>query len=350
MTLTSVTSHFASADSPTVKDPIWIEQQWDTARLLANRGHEVLLVLDEVQKIRQWSEVVKKMWDDDSRAKIPIKVVLLGSSSLLLQSGLTESLAGRFEIIPVTHWSYSEMKTAFGFTLDQYIYYGGYPGAAELIHDHQRWKRYILDSLIETTISRDILMMTRVDKPILLRRLFELGCTYSGQILSYQKMMGQLQDAGNVTTLAHYLALLTNAGMVTGLQKYSSNKLRQRGSSPKLQVLNTALLSALDDSTFEQTRNDPARWGRYVESAVGAHLINTIQGKDSHLYYWREGNNEVDFVIKEGKRLTAIEVKSNFSGYTTSAIQAFDQAFKPQNKLLIGDAGIKLETYLSTTF
>jgi len=238
---------FATADEPTLRDHPWIAQQWEMARLKLNeknRKKGALLILDEVQKVTGWSEVVKRLWDEDTRSDLRLKVILLGSSPLLVQKGLTESLAGRFEIIPVIHWSYVEMKGAFGWDLEEYILYGGYPGAAALVEDHDRWARYIIDSLIETTISRDILLLTRVDKPALLRRLFQLCCDYSGQVLSYQKMLGQLHEAGNTTTLAHYLDLLNGAGLITGLSKFSGKRIRQRSSSPKIQVLNTALMSA----------------------------------------------------------------------------------------------------------
>ena len=254
-------THYGSADEPGLKGNIWIEQQWEIARLLA-KGAKALLILDEIHKIPAWSETVKKLWDEDTRHKIRLHLILLGSSPLLMQKGLSESLTGRFEMIPITHWSFAEMQAAFSWNLDQYIYYGGYPGAASLISDHERWSSYISNSMIESTISRDILLMTRVDKPALLKRLFELGCSYSGQILSYQKMMGQLQDAGNTTTLAHYLNLLESAGLLTGLNKYSGQQVRQRGSSPKFQVLNTALSSVQSHLTLKEARHDPAWWGR----------------------------------------------------------------------------------------
>ena len=229
---------------------------------------------------------------------------------MLIQSGLTESLAGRFEVIAVPHWSFAEMHEAFGWKLEQYIFYGAYPGAAELIDDPERWRRYILDSLIETTISRDILLLTRVDKPALLRRLFQLGCAYSGQILSYQKMIGQLTDAGNTTTLAHYLELLQGAGMLAGLSKYARGQVRQRGSSPKLQVLNTALMTAQDQRSLAEARQDGDYWGRLVESCIGAHLFNSSFGTNISVTYWRERNHEVDFVLQQGTTTVAIEVKS----------------------------------------
>jgi len=344
----SLPSHYASADEPALRDRVWLEQQWDLGRLRAKRAAdgEALLVLDEIQKITGWSEVVKRLWDEDTAAGVGLKVVLLGSSPLLVQRGLGESLAGRFEILHVPHWSYAEMREAFGFGLEQFLYFGGYPGAAPLIEDRERWARYIIDSLIETMLSRDVLLLSRVDKPALLRRLFQLGCEYSGQILSYQKMVGQLQDAGNTTTLAHYLQLLAGAGMVTGLPKFAGQKVRQRASSPKLQVLNTALLTAQSSQSLEVAQEDREFWGRLTESAVGAHLLNTAVGADVEVFYWRERNREVDFVLREGGTLVAIEVKSGRRKATLSGMDAFAKAFKPTRKLLVGAGGIDLEEFL----
>ena len=281
------------------------------------------------------------------RTHRPLKVALLGSAPLLVAQGLTESLAGRFELLHLPHWSFAEMRAAFGFSLDQYLFYGGYPGAAPLVRQPQRWARYIADSLIETSISRDVLLLTRVDKPALLRRLFELACRYSGQALSYTKMLGQLHDAGNATTLAHYLDLLGGAGLVTGLQKYAGDVARSRGSSPKLQVLNTALLTAQSGLTLAEARADGEFWGRLVESAVGAHLANAAVGGECALYYWRERNQEVDFVVKAGRRLVAIEVKSGRAPQAHRGTAAFVAAFKPQRSLLVGGDGIELGEFLS---
>ncbi len=347
-----IPSHYASADSPTLRDFVWIEQQWEIARTRArSEGAEkrTVLVLDEVQKVAGWSEIVKRLWDEDSANGLPLYVVILGSSPLLVQRGLTESLAGRFEVIQVTHWSYYEMLGAFGFDVDQYIFYGGYPGAADLIHDHQRWSDYIMNSLIETTVSRDILLMTRVDKPALLRRLFELGCLYSGQILSYQKMLGQLHDAGNTTTLAHYLELLNGAGLLRGLPKYSGQRVRRRASSPKLQVLNTALITAQLGLTFAEARQDNNYWGRLVESAVGASLHNGLQGTRAGLFYWRSGNYEVDFILCRGKELVAIEVGSGHKKMSLPGITAFSKHYKVKKKLLVGPQGIPLKDFLLTS-
>lgn len=342
-------SRYASADEPTLRGGEWIAQQWDAARLAARDADRrgALLVLDEIQKIHGWSEAVKRLWDADTAGRVPLKVVLLGSAPLLIQRGLTESLAGRFEMLPLPHWSYAEMRAAFGWTLDQFLFYGGYPGAAPLVKEPERWARYIKDALIETTISRDVLLLTRVDKPALLRRLFELGCVYSGQVLSYQKMLGQLQDAGNTTTLAHYLDLLSGAGMVAGLQKFAGGEARRRGSSPKLQVLNTALMGAQCSLTLEAARTDAPFWGRVVESAVGAHLANAAATGACELFYWRDRNREVDFVVRVGRAVTAIEVKSGRLRETLSGMDSFATEFKPARKLLVGNDGIALEEFLS---
>ncbi|HXG28507.1 MAG TPA: ATP-binding protein [Nevskiales bacterium] len=340
---------FASADEPALRGAAWIAQQWEAARLEAQEAGRrgAVLVLDEIQKIPGWSETVKRLWDEDTRTRRPLKVLILGSAPLLIADGLTESLAGRFEMLHLPHWSFAEMHEAFGWSLEEYVFYGGYPGAAPLIREPKRWTRYVLDSLIETSISRDVLLLTRVDKPALLRRVFELSCRYSGQVLSYTKMLGQLQDAGNVTTLAHYLDLLSGAGLVRGLPKYTGDVARQRGSSPKLQVLNTALLSAQSGLSLKQARTDPSFWGRLAESAVGAHLANAAAVGECALYYWRERQHEVDFVVESGRRLTAIEVKSGYVPRVHGGIEAFGAAFKPKRTLLVGGDGVELEQFLA---
>jgi predicted AAA+ superfamily ATPase len=342
--------HYASGDEPTLKDRAWIEEQWEVARLRARGAgrQPSLLILDEIQKIPGWSETVKYLWDADTSSRLGVRTVLLGSSPLLVQGGLTESLAGRFEIIHVPHWSFAEMREAFKWDLDKFIFYGGYPGAAPLIQDYERWSRYILDSLIETSISRDVLLMTRVDKPALLRRLFELGCVYSGQVLSYQKMLGQLHDAGNTTTLAHYLRLLQGAGLIAGVQKYHGQVVRQRASSPKLLALNAALMTASSRMTLSEAKNDTQFWGRLVESVVGASLFNGIQGKNIELLYWAAGNQEVDYVLSRGKTLVALEVKSGRRGRGLPGMAAFSDKFKVKRKLLVGASGIPLEEFLLT--
>ena len=343
-------SHYATADEPALKDRVWIEQQWETARRWMKGDKpeaSAVLVLDEIRKIPGWSETIKRLWDQDSAAGVPLHVVILGSAPLLVKSGLTESLAGRFEIIPVTHWSLSEMAEAFGWSLDQYVYYGGYPGAAPLTGEPDRWARYILDALIETTISRDVLLMQRVDKPALLRQLFEVGCSYCGQVLSFTKMLGQLQDAGNTTTLAHYLDLLKGAGLLEGLRKYAGQRVRQKGSSPKLQVHNNALVTAQSDRSFEQARRRPDYWGRLVESTVGASLVNSIRGTTIEVFYWSSRNREVDFVLAKGGKVVAIEVTSARRKTGLPGIEAFSEEFDIHKMLLVGGQGIPIEEFLN---
>jgi uncharacterized protein len=313
----------------------------------ANVNMGAVLIIDEIQKVQGWAETVKRLWDEDTKNKRRIHVLLLGSAPLLIQQGLNESLAGRFELIHATHWTYPEMRQAFGWSLNQFIYFGGYPGSAHLIKDENRWRQYIRDSLIETTISRDVFLMSRVDKPALLRRLFHIACEYSGQIVSFQKMVGQLQDAGNTTTLAHYIDLLAGAGMVTGIQKYAGEKIRQRGSSPKLQVLNTALMSVHSGLTFKEAMDDGSFWGRIVESAIGAYLLNAVKGTGGEVFYWRDRNKEVDFVLQKGRKLVAMEVKSGLARTSLPGIEEFRRSFKPDKVLLVGSQGIPIEEFLS---
>ncbi len=342
-------SHYASADEPRLRDAQWLEQQWHIGRVMAQDTGEngAILVLDEVQKIVDWPEVVKRLWDTDTRHASQLRVVLLGSSPLLVQRGLTESLAGRFEMIRLPHWSFAEMRDAFGWTLEDYILYGGYPGAAMLTTDHERWASYIRDAIIEPTISRDILLRTDVRKPALMRRLFELACEYSGQILSYNKMLGQLQDAGNTVTLAHYLELLGGAGMVCGLPKHGS-ALSRRKASPKLQPLNSALVTAVSGHPPAVLQASPDLWGRWVETAVGAHLVNWAFAGGHQVRYWRGRNREVDFVVQTGRVIAAIEVKSGGATRALPGMAAFDNLFMPDVKLLVGADGIPIGEFLAS--
>lgn len=337
-------AHYASADEALGFDRAWIQAQWEAARRrTAESESAALLILDEVQKVPGWSDVVKLLWDEDTASGTELKVLLLGSAPLLVHRGLSESLAGRFELVRVSHWSFGEMRAAFGFDLDTYVFFGGYPGAAALVGDPPRWRDYILDSLVETTISRDVLLLNPVTKPALLRQLFRLACEYTGQVLSYNKMLGQLQDAGNTTTLAHYVELLSGAGMVVGLPKYSGSRVRRRASSPKLLVQNTALASAVAGLTFEQARADRDWWGRLVESAVGAQLVNSRLETS----YWRERNREVDFVVQSGRMITALEVTSGRRKDSLPGLTAFTGNYRAARTLLVGGQGISLEEFLS---
>ncbi len=328
-------------------DAAWLTRHWEDARRRAEQSPRgSVLVFDEIQKVPNWSEIVKGLWDADRARGCPLHVVILGSAPLQMQSGLSESLAGRFESIHVTHWSFPEMASAFDFTLDQFIFFGGYPGAAGLITDEERWRDYILHALVEPHLERDILAMTRVDKPALLKNLFELGASYSGQILSYTKMTGQLQDAGNTTTLAHYLDLLATAGLLKGLEKHSGSAQRRRRSSPKLNVLNTALMSATTGYSFAEARADRTFWGRLVESAAGAHLVNTAR-PGLEVCYWREGSDEVDFVLSRAGGVRAVEVKSGDGRPNDRAIVEFESRFRAPRSLVVGENGIPLNEFLA---
>ncbi len=344
------------ADAVDPKDSDWIHRVWESARttMMLRKLEEYLLVIDEVQKIENWSEVVKREWDADSRNHVNLKVVLLGSSRLLLKRGLTESLAGRFELIRMPHWSLQEMRDAFGVTLDEYIYFGGYPGPAHMIKDERRWRKYIKDSLVNPAIEKDVIMTSNIYKPALMKQLFELGCSYSAEILSLTKMMGQLQDAGNVTTLAGYLEILDQCALLTGLQKYANDEARRRGSIPKYQVYNNALLTAYKGRSFMADRTDTKVWGRWVESAVGAHLLSMADELDYKVFYWREpsrnaalGDLEVDFVIVRDGEVTAIEVKSGRRGMN-SGLPAFVEAFSPKRSFVVGTGGVSIEDFLNS--
>eukprot|EP01035_Chromulina_nebulosa_P020365 gene20365-26431_t len=337
--------HMASADEAYNATNVWIQGQWAIGRQLAKDNGSALLILDEVQKINDWSSVIKQLWDEDTRNKLNLKILLLGSSTLMLQSGLTESLAGRFEIVNIPHWCFEECFDAFGLSIDEYIFYGAYPGAIPLKDDWQRFKSYVKDSLIETVISKDILMQTHIKKPPLLRRLFEIGCIYSSQVLSYQKIVGQLQDSGNITTLEHYLDLLGQAGLVTGLDKYSIEKIRQRASSPKLMPLNSALFSVYIGKPFEEVRKNNELWGRFVETAVGAHLINASKQDDVEVFYWREGHHEVDFILKKNDKIIPIEVKSSIRKSSLDGMAKFAAKVSCQQVLVVGGQGIELDVF-----
>ena len=337
---------YATADSPVPLDSSWIETHWKRAVTESNASKSpVILILDELQKVRGWSETLKILWD--SRSGGPeIRVLILGSSSLLMQEGLTESLAGRFFLHRCSHWSYSECKAAFGWNLEQWIFFGGYPGAASFINNEVSWKRYITDSLIETVLARDVLQMSKIAKPVLLRHLFALAATLPAQFVSYTKMLGQLHDAGNTTTLAHYLKLLESAFLVSGLELFSRNKQRKRGSSPKLVLWNNALINALSTRTFDASIADSIWWGRLIENAVGACLCNNLNSIEYTITYWREGHYEVDYVVARGADIRAIEVKSGASK-NLPGLARFQSQYPEAKSLIIGGSGIPLEEFFS---
>ena len=289
-----------SADEVITPTIDWLKLHWEKAR---NLGTDALLVVDEVQKIPNWSSAIKYLFDQN-RAARKLKVVLLGSASLALQKGLGESLAGRYEVIPANHWGLDECKQAFKWNLEDFLKFGGYPAAAELSEDIDRWQNYVRNSIIEPVLIKDILGLTTVNKPALFRQTFELAMSYPAQEISLQKLLGQLQESGNVTTIKHYLELFEGAFLLKTLQKYTGSEIRKRGSSPKIIPLNMALCHAFRSPTLIDSNSD---WrGRIFEAAVGAALSKT-KGK---LFYWREGKYEVDFVWELEGQLYALEIKS----------------------------------------
>ena len=341
-------SIYITADDINPENSVWISQQWEIVRLRmkVEKTDEYLLIIDEIQKIKNWSETVKLEWDRDSREKTNIKLVLLGSSQLLLQKGLTESLTGRFELIKMVHWSYAEMKKEFALSPEQYVWFGAYPGAGELIHEEIRFKNYIRNSIIETTISKDILHITRVDKPALLKSVCELGLLYSGQILSFNKFLGQLHDAGNTTTVSHYLDLLNDSGIIGGISKFMVKDVRIRASSPKLMAHNTALINAMMPERFTDIIEKPEKWGRLVESCVGSHLLNRSKLDDYELFYWRENNFEVDFVLKKGDKIVALEIKSG-NMQKSDGMRKFMQIHGDAKSYIVGGQGLSWQEFLT---
>jgi hypothetical protein len=340
-------SIWAAADAPLPPGPEWVVGHWERARTSAAPGVRVLLVLDEIQKVKGWSEMVKALWDDDTREGRGIDVILLGSSSLLLQQGCTESLAGRFQLHRCRHWTFPEMRDGFGFSLDKWLFFGGYPGAAALVADEPAWRSYVGDSLIETVLSRDIFQLQTVNKPALMRHLFAYAVGHPAQVVSYNKMLGQLDEAGNTTTLAHYLHLLSTAFLISGLDIIRPSRGALRGGSPKIIVWNNALINAAAARTFAQTSADTSLRGRLVENAVGAHMLNGLNRLGVDVGYWRHRDNEVDFVVRTPAATYAVEVKSGrrSSGRGLGAYREVCPGAKP---VVIGTGGIPLEEFLST--
>ena len=336
-----------TAEEAPDKNPAWISYVWQQARQAMKLNHypEFLLVIDEIHKLDNWSEVVKAEWDADTMRDVNLKVVLLGSSRLLIKDGLTESLAGRYELIEMEHWSFGEMHEAFGMSAEQYIYYGGYPGAATLLDDEKRWRKYMRNAIIEPAITKDVLTTKRVLKPALLRQLFQLGCAYSGELLSFNKILGQLQDAGNTSTLANYLQLLDESKLLCGLQQFAADDARKYKSVPKYQVYNSGLLSANNSLSFRDVYLSPAEWGKWVESAVGAYLVNHADRLEYKVYYWRHDSDEVDFILQRSRQLVAIEVKSG-RRKMNQGLTLFREQFHPTTELVVGGEAMPIEQFL----
>jgi uncharacterized protein len=352
--LDAQSDNLLSPSSEAMPSGQWLRESWNLAERRAAtwqasgnpaaKDLPFVLVIDEIQLVSQWSSEIKGMWDLAQARGLRMHVVLLGSAPLLVQQGLNESLTGRYELVRVGHWSFAEMIDAFGFTLDQYIYFGGYPGSAHLIHDEQRWRAYVRDALIEPSIERDVLAMSRVDKPAMLRRLFGLGCDYSAQIVSLDNVSRTLGQ-GHTLTLAHHLTLLGQAGLLAGLHKYAAQTIRQRKSPPKFQVHNNALMTAGGTYGFEDALADRSYWGRQVESAVGAHLV-TSADSDTRIHYWREGDIEVDFVIEWRGRLAAIEVKSSSGAVRHRGLDEFCRRHPDARRWLVGSDELPVGDFL----
>lgn len=341
---------YFSADGVNRFDTSWIPNRWQEARMKMDlhEDKEHILIIDEVQKIDGWSEQVKKEWDEDTRKKRNLKVILLGSSRVLLQKGLEESLEGRFESIKMGFWEWSEMRDAFGFTLQQYIYFGGFPGLAPDIGDEDRWRSLMEDTIISPILTRDILEIEEIRNPALLRQVFELACIESARELSLTKMQGTM-NSGTVPTIKSYLNILDQTMAVKPMQKYALSVIKEKNSVPKMQVYNSAFRNRYGQFSFEEAVTDPTEWGRQVESAVGAHLANRSQLDGFELLYWRdEHKKECDYVLKKGQTLVAIEVKSN-RAKDTSGFELFRKIYAERitAAFIVGPEGLPLEDFFA---
>ncbi len=341
------------AQPGTVPDAEMLAEIWTQAQRASQESDQgLVLFLDEIQTIPRWSNIVKGFWDTDRRRGYPIRAVILGSAAWRMQVGRNESLAGRFDPIRVTHWSLPEMIQAFELTVEEFMFFGGYPTP---FNDTSRpivleaWQKYISVSVLKPIIERDIMGLTQIRKPALMRQLIDLASSYSGQLISYNKLLGQLKDAGNATTLANYLDLLSDAGLMVALSPYTASPHLGRSRSPKLNVLNTALMTAAPGYSFQEAKSDRSLWGRIVESAVGAHLYNT-RNVSTRIHFWRDksGANEVDFVISRGPHLVGLEVKSGRIR-SHSGLACFKDRFPNAKTMIVGPDGISFEDFFSFT-
>ncbi len=301
---------YAAADGPEAALPGFWERLWSRAEGTASTEGRALVLLDEAHVLHDWAGHLKREWDRLRRGKLPVQVVATGSSALRLAHGSRESLAGRFERITLTHWSASSLAEVFGVPPTEackiLVEMGSYPGAFEFRKDSPRWSAYVRDAILEPAVGRDILALAAVRKPALLRQVFGVAASAPTQILSLQKIQGQLQDRGALETIAHYLALLEEAFLVATLQKHSTRPARQRSAPPKVVPLNNALLAVMDPRGIPDRTREPERWGVWVENACLAHAWNAGQ----RVNYWREEPLEVDGVLEGGWGAWAIEVKT----------------------------------------
>ena len=360
----SCPTHFVRASQDIAHSKDWLRREWEEARRLARQDSytasnaaahagtstsrppkDTVLIVDEIQMVSQWSSTVKALWDEDTDQGLHLQVVLTGSSSLLLTKGLQEALTGRFELHFCEQWDYSECKAVFGYSLDEYLYFGGYPGAAPLITDNQRWLNYMHNSIIAPSLTKDVIALENIHKPAVMQALFTLGAAYSGQEISYRKLLGQLDDAGNATTVANYLFLLSTAGLLSGLQKYSEKLLKTRSSSPRLIVHDTSLMVASYGQYRDFLLTDHDRRGHLTESAVGAYLVKRGKIEGFEVFWWREGTAEVDFILQNGRDLTAIEVKSGRIK-NTQGLDVFASKYACTHSLVVGSGNAPLEAFL----
>lgn len=329
---------YFSADQPDTPDRAWVRDRWGEARRLRRtRGADTLLVLDEIQKIPGWSQVVKALWDEDRREGGRLRVVLLGSSALLVQRGLTESLTGRFELHRHAHWGFAECRAAFGLGLEEYLRFGGYPGALRFRRDPLRWAQYLRDAVIETVVGKDILLMSPVQKPALLRQTWGMAAAHPAEIVSLQKFLGQLTDAGNATTIASYLHLLEAAFLISPLHRWSGSRVMMKASSPKLVIRDNGLVNAMSPPLIRGGVMEPSRRGRLAENAVGSALLTLAAPLGAEVSYWRERDLEVDYVLSRGAELFAIEVKTGAARTGTAGLTAFQRRWPHARAVVIAE-------------
>lgn len=311
-------SIYVSADAVFNSGAQWLIEQWTRAVL-----EKKLLVIDEIQKCENWSETIKMLYDKSKKEKKLVQCILLGSSSLQIQKGLSESLTGRFRLIRVYHWNFAESKLGYGLSFEQYLKIGGYPGS--YVFKGSDWESYLKHSIVSTVIEKDILQYQNVKSPALFKQAFEILCSYPAQEISYTKLLGQLQDKGNVELVKYYLQLYEGAFLFKTLEKYSEKTVLTKASSPKILPMAPALyyLGILDDYSAEEK-------GRVFELLVGAQLVRT----EEKVFYWRNGNDEVDFVVKRGRRVWAIEVKSGRKK-TSKGLVAFCKQFPSAKTVVI---------------
>jgi predicted AAA+ superfamily ATPase len=301
---------YAAADAPEAALPGFWERLLARAEDVAAAEGRAVVLLDEAHLLHDWAGHLKGIWDRFRRRRTPVHVVATGSSSLHLAAGSRESLAGRFERITLAHWSASSIADAFHLAPEDaaelLVRMGSYPGAYPLRQDVPRWSAYVRDAILEPAIGRDILALAAVRRPALLRQVFAVAASSPAQIVSLQKIQGQLQDAGAIETVAHYLALLEEAFLVAPIPKFSVRTARRRAAPPKLVTLNNALVAVMDPQGIAQAGRDPGRFGSWVENACLAHAWSSGQ----RVSYWREEPLEVDGVLEGSWGSWAIEVKT----------------------------------------